>query len=75
MQVAFVLQLYYMDKRDKIDHLINPCLKFRLCYSVVKQLLYVSKLFRFTAGSIHFFGIHSKETLRIMYPKYVERNT
>ena len=72
MQVAFVLQLYYPDKTDKIDHLIHASSLF---YSVVKQLLYVSKLFRFTAGSIHFFGIHSKETLRIMYPKYVERNT
>ena len=38
--------------------------------SVVKQLLYVLKLFRVTAGCIHSFRICSKETLRIMYPKY-----
>ena len=38
--------------------------------SVVKQLLYVLKLFRVTAGNIHSFRIRSKETLRIMYPKY-----
>ena len=38
--------------------------------SVVKQLLYVLKLFRVTAGIIHSFRIRSKETLRIMYPKY-----
>ena len=38
--------------------------------SVVKQLMYVSKLFRATAGSIHCFRICSKETPRIMYPKY-----
>ena len=38
--------------------------------SVVKQLLYLLKLFRVTAGNIHSFRIRSKETLRIMYPKY-----
>ena len=38
--------------------------------SVVKQLLYVLKLFRATAGCIHSFRIRSKETFRIMYPKY-----
>ena len=38
--------------------------------SVVKQLLYVLKLFRVTAGIIHSFRIRSKETLRSMYPKY-----
>ena len=37
---------------------------------VVKQLLYVLKLFRVTAGCIHCFRIRSKETFRIMYPKY-----
>ena len=30
----------------------------------------VLKLFRVTAGSIHSFQIRSKESLRIMYPKY-----
>ena len=36
--------------------------------SVVRQLMYVLKLFQVTTGSIHSF--RSKETLRIMYPKY-----
>ena len=36
--------------------------------SVFRQLMYVLKLFRVTTGSIHSF--RSKETLRIMYPKY-----
>ena len=60
------------DITDKINLLIhattsNMALKMS---SVVKQLLYVSKLFRVTAGCIHSFRIRSKETLRIMYPKY-----
>ena len=39
--------------------------------SVVKQLMYVLKLFRVIDGSVPFFGsVYSKETLRIMYPKY-----
>ena len=38
--------------------------------SVVKQLLYVLKLFRVTSVCIHSFPIRSKETFRIMYPKY-----
>ena len=38
--------------------------------SVVKQLMYVLKRFRVTAGKIHSFRIRSKETLRIIYPKY-----
>ena len=37
--------------------------------SVVKQLIFVLKLFQVTADSIHSFGIR-KETIRIMYPKY-----
>ena len=37
---------------------------------VVKQLFNVLKLFRVTACCIHSFRIRSKETLRIMYPKY-----
>ena len=32
--------------------------------------MYVLKLFRVTAGSIHSFRNCNKETLRIMYPKY-----
>ena len=38
--------------------------------SVVKHLMYALNLFRVTAGSIRSFRIRSKETLRIMYPKY-----
>ena len=38
--------------------------------SVIKQLMYVVKLFRVNAGIIHSFWIRSKETLRIMYPRY-----
>ena len=38
--------------------------------SVVKQLLYILKLFRLTAACIHSFRICGKETFRIMYPKY-----
>ena len=36
--------------------------------SVLKQLLYVLKLFQVATGS---FWIRSKEMLRIMYPKYL----
>ena len=39
--------------------------------SVVKQLMYVLKLFRVTTGSFHSFQIRSIETLQIMYPKYL----
>ena len=38
--------------------------------SVVKHLMYSLNLFRVTDGSIRSFRIRSKETLRIMYPKY-----
>ena len=38
--------------------------------SVVKHPMYALNLFRVTAGSIRSFRIRSKETLRIMYPKY-----
>ena len=37
--------------------------------SVVKQLLYVLKLFQVTTDIIHSFRIRSKETFRIMYPR------
>ena len=33
--------------------------------------MYVLKLFRVTAGNIHSFRIRSKETPRIIYPKYL----
>ena len=36
--------------------------------SVVKQLLYVFKLFQVTTGCIHSFQIISTEALQIMYP-------
>ena len=73
MQVLFVLRFYYPNEMDKIDRLIHVSLEFKKgvkMSSVVKQLLYVLKLFRVTAGCIHSFRIRSKETLRIMYPKY-----
>ena len=38
--------------------------------SVVKQLMYVLKRFRVTAGKIQSFRMRSKETLRIIYTKY-----
>ena len=72
MQVLFVLRFYYPDKTDHWS--LNACLEFRLDYSAVKQLLYVLKLFPVISGCIHSFWIHSKETLRIMYPKYVVLN-
>ena len=37
---------------------------------LVTNLMYVLKLFQVTAGNVHSFRIRSKETLRIMYPKY-----
>ena len=61
--------IYHPDKTDKIDRLIHASgskMAFKMT-SVVKQLMYVLKLFRVTAGSIHSFRICSKETLRIMY--------
>ena len=69
MQVLFVLRFYHPDKTDKIDRLINASgSKMALKMSrVVKQLMYVLKLFRVTAGSIHSFRICSKETLRIRF--------
>ena len=74
MQVPFaiVLRFYYPDITDKIDPLIHaPGSKMALKMSSVdKQLMYVLKLSRVTAGKIHSFRIRSKETLRIIYPKY-----
>ena len=72
MQVLFVLRFYHPEKTDKIDRLIHASsskMAVKMS-SVVKQLLYVLKLFRVTAGCIHSFRIRSKETFRIMYPKY-----
>ena len=63
------IRFYHPDKTDKIDRLIHASgskMAFKMT-SVVKQLMYVLKLFRVTAGSIHSFRICSKETLRIMY--------
>ena len=73
MQVPFVLRFYCPDITDKIDLLMafNPCLEFKIAVKmsiVVKQLLYLLKLFRVTAGCIHSFRIRSKETLRIRAP-------
>ena len=72
MQVLFVFRFYHRDQTDKIDRLIHASsskMAVKMS-SVVKQLLYVLKLFRVTAGCIHSFWIRSKETFRIMYPKY-----
>ena len=68
MQVLFVLQFNHPDETDKIDRFIHAssskmAVKMN---SVVKQLLYVLKLFRATAGYIHSFRIRSNETFRIM---------
>ena len=54
MQVLFVLRFYYSEKTDNIDHLIhalssNMTIKMS---SVVKQVLYVLKLFRVTPGTL-----------------------
>ena len=70
MQVPFVLRFYYPDKiaRDKINRLIHG--RWDEQRYVAKKLLYVLKLFRVTADCIHSFRIRSKETLRIMHPKY-----
>ena len=59
MQVPFVLRFYYPEKTDKIDRLIHASsLKMAVKMSnVVKQLLYVLKLFRVTACCIHSFRI------------------
>ena len=42
--------------------------------SVVKQPLYVLKLFRINASCIPSFQIRSRETLRIKYPEYPVSN-
>ena len=72
MQVLFVLGFYHPDKTDKIDRLIHysSSKKAVMISSLVKKLMYVLKLFRVTSGNIHSFRIRSKETPRIMYPKY-----
>ena len=70
MQVLFVLRFYHPDKTDKIDRLIHDSsskMAVKIS-SLVKKQMYV--LFRVTAGNIHSFRIRSKETPRIMYPKY-----
>ena len=63
MLVLFVLLFYHLDKTDKIHRLIHDS-------GLVTNLMYVLKLFQVTAGNVHSFRICSKETLRIMYPKY-----
>ena len=55
MQVLLVSRFYYSDKTDKIDRLIhasNSKMAVKMS-SVVKQLLYVLKLFRVTAGWLY----------------------
>ena len=59
---------------DKIDHLINASGKMDVkMSSVVKQPMYVLKLFQVTTGSFTLFRFVqcSIEMLRIMYPKYL----
>ena len=71
-QVLLVLRSYHPNKTDKIDRLIyasSSKIVVKMS-NFVKQLLYVLKLFQVTVGCIHSFRIRSKETLRIMYPKY-----
>ena len=72
MQVLFVLRFYHPDKKDKIDRLIHysSSKMDEMISSLVKKLMYVLKLFRVTAGNIHSFQIRSKETFRILHPKY-----
>ena len=70
MQVLFVLGFYHS---YKIEFKNGRYLEFkngRKDERCCQQLLYVLKLFRVTAGCIHSFRIRSKETFRIMYPKY-----
>ena len=75
MPGLFVLRFYHPDKTDKMDRLIHSSgskIAFNFNFSsVVKQLMYVLKLFRVTTGSIYSFRICNKETLRIMYLKYI----
>ena len=55
MQVLLVSRFYYPDKTDKIDRLIhasNSKMAVKMS-SVVKQLLYVLKLFRVTTGWLY----------------------
>ena len=69
MQVLFVLGFYHSYKIDRSIHASSSKMAVKMS-GVVKQLLYVLKLFRVTAGCIHSFRIRRKETFRIMYPKY-----
>ena len=72
MQVLFLLRFYSPDKTDRIDRLMHysSSKMHVMISSLVKKLMYVLKLFRVTAGNIHSFQIRSKETFRILYPKY-----
>ena len=72
MQVLLVLGFYHLDKKDKIHRLIHDSgSKIAVQVSrLVKKLRYALKFYRVTAGNVHSFRIRSKETLRIMYPKY-----
>ena len=69
MQGLFVLRFYHPDKTDKMYRLIHSSgskIAFNFNFSsVVKQLMYVLKLFGVTAGSIYTFRICNKETLRV----------
>ena len=69
MQVLFVLGFYHSYKIDRLIHASSSKMAVTMS-GFVKQLLYVLKLFRVTAGCTHSFRIRSKETFRNMYPKY-----
>ena len=69
MQALYVLRIDLPDKTDKMNRLNHvSVLKMAVkMTNVVKQLMYVLKLFRVTAASIQSFRIRCEETLRIMY--------
>ena len=68
MKVLLVLRFSNSDKKKRrIKSIVKKAVKIS---SVVKQLFYVLNLLCVIAGSIRSFGICSKETPRIMCPKY-----
>ena len=73
MLVLFVLRFYQPDKTDKINRLIHDS-GYKMAVkisSLAKKAHICIKLFRVTAGNtVYSFRIRSKETLRIVYPKY-----
>ena len=70
MQVLFVLQFYHLNKTYKIDRLIHDS-GSKMAVKISSQKPDVLRLFWVTAGNIHYVWLCSKETLWIMYPKYL----